>query len=114
MMYYGQENAQLDRLNSTMPEDTIDCPGIVRTLANFILFGVPSHYHSKLHDLLAYDQVYVDRWQAFMIECISEWRGIFSWVCHESRRVDANSNTPVDIKAFSVLMSVLNLRLNDS
>ncbi|KAJ8590002.1 hypothetical protein M405DRAFT_881296 [Rhizopogon salebrosus TDB-379] len=79
MMYYGQENAQLDRLSSTMPEDTIDCPGIVRTLANFILFGVPSYYHSKLHDLLVYDQVYVDRWQAFMIECISEWRGIFSW-----------------------------------
>jgi hypothetical protein len=81
MTYYGQENAQLDRLNSPMPEDTVDRPGI-RALANLILLGVPNHYYFKLRDLFVHDQVYVDQWQAFMTDCISEWRGMYSWVCH--------------------------------
>lgn len=78
MTYYGQENAQLDRLHSPMPEDIVDRPGM-RALANLALWGIPNHYYSKLHDLFVHDQVYVDHWQAFMTTCISEWRGLFLW-----------------------------------
>ncbi|OJA17677.1 hypothetical protein AZE42_03021 [Rhizopogon vesiculosus] len=78
MTYYGQENAQLDRSHPTVPEDIVDCPGI-RTQANLILWGVPNHYYSKLHDLFVHDQVYVDQWQAFMAACISEWREMCLW-----------------------------------
>ncbi|KAJ8595481.1 hypothetical protein M405DRAFT_347899 [Rhizopogon salebrosus TDB-379] len=78
MTYYGQENARLDRLNSPMPEDIVDHPGI-RALANLILLGVPNHYYFKLRDLFVHDQVYVDQWQAFMTDSISEWRGMYSW-----------------------------------
>ncbi|KAG1823471.1 uncharacterized protein BJ212DRAFT_1476352 [Suillus subaureus] len=51
MTYYGQENAQLDRLHPPMPEDIVDHPGM-RALANMMLWGIPNHHHSKLHDLM--------------------------------------------------------------
>lgn len=86
MTYFGEENAQLDRLHPTMPEDIVDHPGM-RALANLILLGVPNHYYSKLHDLFVQDQVYVDHWQAFISACISEWRGMFFYVRYSSRRV---------------------------
>ncbi|KAG1902145.1 uncharacterized protein F5891DRAFT_1024927 [Suillus fuscotomentosus] len=76
--YYGQENAQLDRLQPPMPEDIADRTGI-RALANLMLWGVPNHHYSKLHDLFVHDNVYIDHWQAFMTECISEWRGLLVW-----------------------------------
>ncbi|OAX42608.1 hypothetical protein K503DRAFT_710226 [Rhizopogon vinicolor AM-OR11-026] len=78
MTYYGQENAQLDRSHPTIPEDIVDRPGI-RAQANLILWGIPNHYYSKLHDLFVHDQVYVDQWQAFMAACISEWREMCLW-----------------------------------
>ncbi|KAG2134856.1 hypothetical protein DEU56DRAFT_809046 [Suillus clintonianus] len=78
MTYYGQENAQLDRLHPPMPEDIVDRPGM-RALANLALWGIPNHHYSKLHDLFVHDQVYVDQWQAFMTACMSEWRGLLLW-----------------------------------
>lgn len=78
MTYYGQENAQLDRLQPPMPEDIVDRPGL-RALANLTLWGIPNHHYSKLHDLFVHDQVYVDHWQAFITACLSEWRGLIVW-----------------------------------
>jgi hypothetical protein len=78
MTYYGQQNAQLDRLHPPMPEDIVDHPGI-RALANLTLWGIPNHYYSKLHDLFVHDQVYVDHWQDFVTACVSEWRGLIVW-----------------------------------
>lgn len=81
MTYYGEVNAQLDRSHSTMSTDIVDHPG-TRALANLVLWGVPNHYYSKLHDLFTHDQVYVDQWHTFMTACISEWRGTCLWVRH--------------------------------
>ncbi|KAG2154281.1 uncharacterized protein EDB93DRAFT_193700 [Suillus bovinus] len=78
MTYYGQENAQLDRLHPPMPEDIVDHTGM-RALANLTLWGIPNHHYSKLHDLFVHDKVYIDHWQAFITACISEWRGLLVW-----------------------------------
>lgn len=75
MTYYGQENAQLDRLHPPMPEHIVDRPWM-RALANLMLWGIPNHHYSKLHDLFVHDQVFVDHWQTFITACVSEWRGL--------------------------------------
>jgi hypothetical protein len=79
MTYYGQENAQLDRLHPPMPEDIVDHPGM-RALANLMLWGIPNHHYSTLHDLFVHNQVYVDHWQTFITARVSEWRGLLVWV----------------------------------
>lgn len=78
MTYYGQECAQLDRLQIMTPEEDIDHQW-VKTLANSVLWGIPSRYFSELRDLFANEQVFVDQWQTFMTASISEWHSAVVW-----------------------------------
>lgn len=84
LTYYGQENAQLDRLHPPMPQDIVDCPGL-RAVANLMLWGIPNHHYSGLHDLFVHDQVYVDHWQTFITARVGMERfacvGIFGPDC---------------------------------
>lgn len=78
MTYYGQEHAQLDRLQIMTPEEDMDHPW-VKAIANPILWGIPNRYFSELHDLFANEQVFVDQWQIFMTTCNSEWHTAVVW-----------------------------------
>jgi len=78
MTYYGQEHAQLDRLQIMTPEEDMDHQW-VKTLANTVLWGIPDRYFSGLHDLFANEQVFVDQWHIFMTACISEWHTAVVW-----------------------------------
>ncbi|KAG2136726.1 hypothetical protein DEU56DRAFT_805603 [Suillus clintonianus] len=78
MTYYGQENAQLDRLQIMTPEEDIDHEW-VQSLANPALWGIPGRYFSELHELFANEQVFVDQWQIFMTSCITEWNTAVVW-----------------------------------
>ncbi|KAG2342276.1 hypothetical protein BDR05DRAFT_886483 [Suillus weaverae] len=79
MTYYGQEHAQLDRLQIMTPEEDMDHQW-VKTIANPALWGIPDRYVFELHDLFANEQVFVDQWQIFMTACISEWHTAVVWV----------------------------------
>lgn len=79
MTYYGQEHAQLDRLQIMTPAEEFDHQW-VKTIANPALWGIPGHYLSELHDLFANEQVFVDQWQTFMTASISEWHTAVVWV----------------------------------
>lgn len=85
MTYYGQEYAQLDRLQITTPQEDVDHQW-VKNLVNLALFGIPGHYLSKLHDLFANEQVFVDQWQTFVTASISEWDTAVVWVRALSER----------------------------
>lgn len=78
MTYYGQEHAQLDRLQIMMPEEDMDHQW-VKTIANSVLWGIPDRYFFKLHELFANEQVFVDQWQTFMTACVSEWHTAVVW-----------------------------------
>jgi hypothetical protein len=79
MTYYGQEHAQLDRLQIMTPQEEADHQW-VKNIANPALWGIPGHHLSELHDLFANEQVFVDQWQTFMGACISEWHTAVVWV----------------------------------
>lgn len=78
MTYYGQEHAQLDRLQIMAPEEDMDHQW-VKTTANLALWGIPDRYFFELRDLFANEQVFVDQWQIFMTACISEWHTVVVW-----------------------------------
>ncbi|KAG2139477.1 hypothetical protein BD769DRAFT_1431984 [Suillus cothurnatus] len=78
MTYYGQEHAQLDRLQIMTPEEDMDHEW-VKTIANLALWGIPDRYLLELRDLFANEQVFVDQWQVFMTGCISEWHTAVVW-----------------------------------
>ena len=80
MTYYGQEYAQLDRLQIMTPQEDVQHEW-VKAVANPVLWGIPDHYLSEFNDVFANDQVYVDHWQTFMTSCISEWHTAVVWVC---------------------------------
>jgi hypothetical protein len=79
MTYYGQEHAQLDRLQIMTPEEDMDHEW-VKTIANLALWGIPDRSLLELRDLFANEQVFVDQWQTFMTGCISEWHTAVVWV----------------------------------
>ncbi|OAX42603.1 hypothetical protein K503DRAFT_796989 [Rhizopogon vinicolor AM-OR11-026] len=78
MTYYGQEYAQLDRLQIMTPAEEIEHPS-VEAIANPALWGIPGHYLSELRDLFANEQVFVDQWQIFMKASMSEWHTAVVW-----------------------------------
>ncbi|KAG1902152.1 uncharacterized protein F5891DRAFT_1024977 [Suillus fuscotomentosus] len=78
LTYYGQEHAQLDRLQIMTPEEDMDHQW-VKTIANLALWGIPDRFFFELHDLFANEQVFVDQWQIFMTTCVSEWHTAVIW-----------------------------------
>ncbi|KAG1786873.1 uncharacterized protein HD556DRAFT_1247696 [Suillus plorans] len=79
LTYYGQEHAQLDRLQIMTPEEDLDHQW-VKTIANLALWGIPDRFFFELHELFANEQVFVDQWEIFMTTCVSEWHTAVIWV----------------------------------
>ena len=77
--FYGQQPAQLDRLQQMFPT------GVVRhmwlsTTVNLLMWGIPLHYTSLLDDLYVNEEVYADQWTRFMSVCLADWETSLSWV----------------------------------
>ncbi|KAH7886954.1 hypothetical protein F5I97DRAFT_1829450 [Phlebopus sp. FC_14] len=78
MTFYGHENAQLDRLQEMLPNETPDHQWTF-TIANGLLWGIPQGYCSQMEEVFLNEQVYVDHWTTFMSNCLREWTTSISW-----------------------------------
>ncbi|KIJ11744.1 hypothetical protein PAXINDRAFT_15450 [Paxillus involutus ATCC 200175] len=76
--FYGQQSAQLDRLQEMYPDDILEHKW-VSTPANWILWGIPRHYSTLLEDLYVNEQVYADQWTNFMSLCLADWTSSLAW-----------------------------------
>ncbi|KIL00338.1 hypothetical protein PAXRUDRAFT_821795 [Paxillus rubicundulus Ve08.2h10] len=76
--FYGQESAQLDRLQEMYPNDTLEHKWL-STPANFVLWGIPRYYSTLLEDVYVNEQVYADQWTNFISLCLADWTGSLSW-----------------------------------
>ncbi|KAH0826640.1 hypothetical protein J3R83DRAFT_5025 [Lanmaoa asiatica] len=108
--FYGQQPAQLDRLQEMCPADVVEHKWL-STLANLLMWGVPRHYNSLLVDLYANEQVYADQWTHFMSNCLADWTSSFSWsstiiiiasasCLHLRHRPFAESSAAVGVRRF--------------
>ncbi|KAF9236646.1 hypothetical protein BU15DRAFT_76746 [Melanogaster broomeanus] len=70
--FYGQQSAQLDRLQEMYPGDVLEHRWL-STVANLMLWGIPGHYNTLLEDLYVNEQVYADQWAHFMSLCLTDW-----------------------------------------
>lgn len=77
--YYGQQHAQLDRLQEMCPANAVEHIWLL-TLANLFMWGIPRHYIGLLEDVFVNDQVYVDQWTHFVSLCLADWTNSVSWV----------------------------------
>ncbi|KAF9225806.1 hypothetical protein BS17DRAFT_777724 [Gyrodon lividus] len=76
--FYGQESAQLDRLQEMYPADILEHQWL-STVANWMLWGIPRYYNTLLQDLYVNEQVYADQWTHFMSVCLTDWTSSLSW-----------------------------------
>ncbi|KAF9236645.1 hypothetical protein BU15DRAFT_76745 [Melanogaster broomeanus] len=76
--FYGQQSAQLDRLQEMYPGDVLEHRWL-STVANLMLWGIPGHYNTLLEDLYVNEQVYADQWTYFMSLCLADWTTSMSW-----------------------------------
>ncbi|KAF9236650.1 hypothetical protein BU15DRAFT_76749 [Melanogaster broomeanus] len=76
--FYGQQSAQLDRLQEMYPGDVLEHRWL-STVANLMLWGIPGHYNTLLEDLYVNEQVYADQWTHFMSLCLVDWTTSMSW-----------------------------------
>ncbi|KIJ61625.1 hypothetical protein HYDPIDRAFT_96268 [Hydnomerulius pinastri MD-312] len=83
MTFYGQEGAQLDRLQEMYPEEAREHQWM-STVANTTLWGIPRYYDSLLEDLFVNEQVYADQWTRFMSLCLADWSNSLSFVSSAS------------------------------
>lgn len=78
--FYGQRCAQLDRLQEMFPADVVEHKWL-STVADLLLWSIPTHYNSLLQDLYVNEQVYADQWTHFISLCLADWTSSLSWVC---------------------------------
>jgi len=76
--YYGEEHAQLDRLQRMLPSDDADCPWI-SLVAHHTCWGMPNLFKSQLQDIFVDDRVFVDQWASFMSRCVDDWSQSLRW-----------------------------------
>ncbi|KAF9236647.1 hypothetical protein BU15DRAFT_76747 [Melanogaster broomeanus] len=76
--FYGQQSAQLDRLQEMCPGDVLEHRWL-STVANLMLWGIPGHYNTLLEDLYVNEQVYADQWTHFVSLCLTDWTNSMSW-----------------------------------
>ena len=79
MTFYGQQPAQLDRLQEMFPTDALQHKWL-STVADWLMWGIPQHYTSLLDDLYVNEQVYADQWTRFVSLSLSDWTSSLSWV----------------------------------
>jgi len=78
--FYGEGNAQLDRLQQVLPCDTVEYPRVT-TICNLVMWGFPGGYVARLEELFLNNQIFADHWSDFMSSCLQDWSTSLSWVC---------------------------------
>ncbi|KAH7904892.1 hypothetical protein BJ138DRAFT_852335 [Hygrophoropsis aurantiaca] len=92
--YYGEEHAQLDRLQRMLPSDDADCPWI-SLVAHHTCWGMPNLFKSQLQDIFVDDRVFVDQWASFMSRCVDDWSQSLRWVSAEARSLSDMNSDPI-------------------
>ncbi|KAL4072500.1 hypothetical protein V8B97DRAFT_1870364 [Scleroderma yunnanense] len=77
--FYGEENAQLDRLQQVLPCDTVEYPRAT-AVCNLVMWGIPRVYLARLEELFINEQIFADHWSTFMSSCLQDWTISLSWV----------------------------------
>jgi hypothetical protein len=78
MTFYGQQHAQLDRLQEMFSTDVLQHKWLA-TAGNILMWGIPLHFNNLLDDLYVNEQVYADQWTHFVSVCLAEWTTSLSW-----------------------------------
>ncbi|KIM70734.1 hypothetical protein SCLCIDRAFT_100795, partial [Scleroderma citrinum Foug A] len=77
--FYGEGNAQLDRLQQVLPCDIVEYPRVT-AICNLVMWGFPGGYLARLEELFLNNQVFADHWTDFMSSCLQDWSTSLSWV----------------------------------
>ncbi|KAL4079622.1 hypothetical protein J3A83DRAFT_4185593 [Scleroderma citrinum] len=76
--FYGEENAQLDRLQQVLPCDAVEYPRAT-AVCNLVMWGIPRVYLARLEELFINEQIFADHWSTFMSSCLQDWTISLSW-----------------------------------
>ncbi|KAH7922766.1 hypothetical protein BV22DRAFT_1069923 [Leucogyrophana mollusca] len=76
--YYGEEYAQLDRLQAMLPSDEVEYPWL-SLVASWTCWGIPDLHLSRLRELFVDNRVFVDQWCLFMSSCVVDWNTSLVW-----------------------------------